>query len=184
MHMDIKKEHYTIEQVASMQGHVELIDGTIVIEDRVSVTHNLIMNDIATSFKNYISGKSGTCKVFTENVALYVSELCDENMNYFLPDLMVVCDANKIDEDGVHTAPLFVAEITSESTKKTDYGEKLNIYRKIGVEEYWVVDIQRKMVFRYLAAEDYVPVAYIYPELMKVSVYEDLFIDLSSYMKQ
>ncbi|MCR5128710.1 MAG: Uma2 family endonuclease [Lachnospiraceae bacterium] len=36
-----------------------------------------------------------------------------------------------------------MAEVTSESTRKNDYGKKMITYSEIGVKEYWVVDLQR-----------------------------------------
>ncbi len=66
--------------------------------------------------------------------------------------------------------------------KKNDYGDKMIIYRNIGVEEYWIVDLQKKIVTKYLAKEDFIPETYLHPEAMKVSSYDGLVIDLSEYM--
>lgn len=180
--MDIS-HRYTISEIADMDGHVELVDGIVVIENKTTITHNLTVSEISNSLRNYILANNGTCKVFSENVALYVNEFCNDDGEFFLPDVMVVCDKAGIKEDGIHAVPLFVAEVTSESTKKNDYCSKLEIYRKIGVKEYWIVDIQRKVVYKYLSEEEYIPQTYMYPESMKVSVYPNLMIDLSEFMK-
>lgn len=172
-----------LDEVVNSEKHAELIAGRIVIEDKTTTEHNDVIMDIVFALKSYIAANNGKCRVFSENVALYVNELCDDDKNFFLPDVMVVCDAEGIKSDGVHTTPLFVAEVTSESTKTFDYHEKMEIYRKIGVSEYWIVDLQKKVVQKYLKAEDYIPQTYIYPESMKVSVYPNLMIDLSSNMK-
>ena len=64
--------------------------------------------------------------MFSENAALFCNELSEEaSKEFYLPDLMVVCDEAGIKDDGVHTAPLFVAEVTSDSTRRFDYGEKM-----------------------------------------------------------
>lgn len=176
-------EKHTVEEVANMAEHAELIHGNIVIENKTTVTHNLAVSEIATSLKKYISSQhGGDCRVFTENVALYCNELTQSKDHFFLPDVMVVCDPEGIDDTGVHVAPLFVAEVTSEATRKNDYFDKMMVYREIGVEEYWVVDIQRKIVNKYLLSNDY-PETYIYPETVKVSVYPELSIDLSEFMR-
>lgn len=174
----------TLADVIDSEEHAELVNGTVVIENKTTVSHNIAISEIAGALKKYISDNNGTCKVFSENVALYVNEICEDNNNYFLPDVMVVCENDGIREDGVHVAPLFVAEVTSEATKKNDYHEKMEIYRKIGVQEYWIVDIQRNVVFKYLSKEDYIPQSYIYPESMKVSVYPNLMIDFSEIMQR
>ena len=59
---------------------------------------------------------------------------------------------------------------------------KPEIYRKIGVAEYWIVDLQERQVFQYLSSNDYVPQSFIHPEAMKTAIFSDLVIDFSSVM--
>lgn len=174
---------YTIDEVSQSNEHAELVDGELVITDKTTVSHNIAVSEIATSIKNFIQVNKGSCKVFSENIALYINDLCDDDRNFFLPDVMVVCDGDGIREDGVHATPLFIAEVTSEATRKNDYNEKLQVYRKIGVKEYWIVDLQRKTIYKYLEAEGYIPQTFMHPESMKVTVYPGLLIDLSTVMK-
>ena len=56
------------------------------------------------------------------------------------PDIIVVCDKEKITEKYIKGAPEFVAEILSVSTARRDKIEKLKLYKKFGVKEYWIVD--------------------------------------------
>ena len=179
----IPQNRYSLKDVENRNDHAELIAGNLVIQDKTTVSHNLAIAAISTALREYISDNNGDCLVFTENVALYCDELSDDKDNYFLPDVMVVCDKNGIKENGVHTAPLFVAEVTSDATKRNDYTDKMIIYRNIGVKEYWVVDLQKKSVVKYLADSEFVPEPFLHPEVMKVSVYKGLNIDLSEYMK-
>jgi len=62
------------------------------------------------------------------------------------PDIIVVCDSDKIQSDGCHGAPDLVIEIVSDSTRKRDYGIKVLKYRTAGVKEYWVVDPVKETV--------------------------------------
>ena len=179
----IPQNRYSLTDVENRTDHAELIAGNLVIQDKTTVSHNLVIAAISTALREYISDNNGDCLVFTENVALYCDELSDDKDNYFLPDVMVVCDKNGIKENGVHTPPLFVAEVTSDATKRNDYTDKMIIYRNIGVKEYWVVDLQKKSVVKYLADNEFVPEPFLHPEVMKVSVYKGLNIDLSEYMK-
>ena len=78
--------------------------------------------------------------------------LCDKRqtlINYLEPDILVVCDENKLSEDGCHGAPDLIVEVASQSTKKRDYGIKLLKYRTAGVKEYWIVDPMRETVMVY-----------------------------------
>lgn len=46
--------------------------------------------------------------------------------------------------------PDFVVEILSDSTKERDYGIKMTDYALHGVQEYWIVDVERVSVEQYL----------------------------------
>lgn len=46
--------------------------------------------------------------------------------------------------------PRFVMEVLSNATEKYDRHEKMNIYCKVGVSEYWIVDWRKKSVEIYL----------------------------------
>lgn len=178
----ITVKEYSISEVANMEQHAELINGTLVIESKTSTTHNRIVSVVSSSLRDYIKNNNGNCEVFTDTVGLYCNELCNDK-SFFMPDIMVVCDIDGIQEDGVHISPLFVAEVVSEATKQNDYGEKMITYRKMGVKEYWVIDPQRKVVNKYLLENQYAPETYMYPEAVGVSVYKGLYIDLSQFMR-
>ena len=165
------------------EEHTEFINGKVKIGEIDSVAHNSAVLEIASALKNYIAENGSKCKVFTENVALYCDELCNNKGNLFLPDVMCVRDKNGIRDDGVHTAPEFVVEVTSDATKKNDYCRKMVVYEEIGVREYWVVDLQRNLIVRYLADNDFVPEFVVYDECqdkcISVSTYPGLRIELS-----
>ena len=176
---------YTVDEVSKMENHAELIDGNLVITDAANTTHNRVVKAIYLALVQYIEGRHGECEAFTENEGLFCDELCDRTNNYFMPDVMVVCDKSGIKEDGVHVAPRFIAEVTSVSTRKHDYMDKLNVYGKIGVQEYWVVDLQKKLVVRHLLDNDYMPELFCYPSISAIPVYTypGLEIDLSRFFK-
>ena len=73
-------------------------------------------------------------------VAPFAVFLTETNRDWVEPDIMVVCNKDKIHDDGIHGAPDLVVEITSPSTKKKDSGVKLFKYRTEGMREYWIVD--------------------------------------------
>ncbi len=170
-------EKYTVEEVSQMENHAELVDGKLVITDTTTVTHQRAVRKIVRALEQFINSNNGNCEVFAENIALYCNELCDSTDNFFLPDVMSVCDKSGVKEDGVHIAPKFVAEVTSVSTRRQDYIEKMSIYAKIGVEEYWIIDLQRKMVVRYVKDNDFIPEMLSSP--IPVHSYPGLEIDLS-----
>ena len=64
--------------------------------------------------------------------------------------MMVVCDREKIQEDGVHGAPDLVVEVLSPSTAKRDRVDKKAVYERCGVREYWLVDPKNRTIEQYL----------------------------------
>ena len=62
-------------------------------------------------------------------------------------------------------------EVLSDSTEKYDRGEKMQIYAKVGVAEYWIVDWRKKQVEIYLF--DFDENDKVYPYLYKTIMGEN-----------
>jgi len=62
------------------------------------------------------------------------------------PDIVIICDKNKLDKKGCIGAPDFIAEIISPSTAKIDMEDKYLLYEKEGVKEYWLVFPHEKII--------------------------------------
>ena len=67
--------------------------------------------------------------------------------------------------------PRFVMEVLSDSTEKYDRGEKMQIYAKAGIGEYWIVDWRKKQVEIYLF--DFDENDMVYPYLYKTVTREN-----------
>lgn len=48
------------------------------------------------------------------------------------PDISVICDPDKIDDDGCHGAPDWIGKIVSPGSLRMDYMIKLFKYRSVG----------------------------------------------------
>ena len=71
-----------------------------------------------------------------------------EKINSVQPDIIVICDRDKIDETGKYRGtPSLVAEVLSESTRSRDMVQKLDLYMESGVQEYWVVNTQSREIY-------------------------------------
>lgn len=122
----------------------ELIQGQVVaMSPRPAFNHNRVSFRIAHLFENFLRGR--ICTVIADGTDLYLDE-----DNLFVPDMMVVCDRNKIRHDGVHGAPDLVVEVLSPSTGKRDKTVKKDVYARHGVGEYWLVDPMGKSVELYV----------------------------------
>jgi len=65
------------------------------------------------------------------------------------PDIIVICDKNKIGEEGCRGAPDLVIKILSPSNTAIEMERKLKLYQNAGVREYWIVDPENKGVTVY-----------------------------------
>lgn len=63
---------------------------------------------------------------------------------------------------------------------RTDYICKLALYQEAGVREYWIVDPKPRQVILYDLEHKDMPVQFSFSERIKVSVYEDLYLDLTN----
>lgn len=129
----------------------ELISGKVVaMSPRPSFNHNRISFNIAHVFETHLRNKK--CTAIADGTDLYLTE-----QDRFVPDMMVVCNRDKIQHDGVHGAPDLVVEVLSPSTLRNDRGHKMDVYALCGVREYWIVNPADKSVEIYrLDGSDFV----------------------------
>ncbi len=70
------------------------------------------------------------------------------------PDLCVICDETKLDEQGCNGAPDLVIEILSPGNSKREMNEKFELYEEAGVREYWLVQPTDEVVLIYVLNEN------------------------------
>ena len=110
----------------------EVINGREYMMSRPSVNHLRIEGNIFGAFSQYLRGKR--CEAFFEpNVRLSDKE-------QFIPDVVIVCNPDIIEDYGIHGTPDLVVEVLSPSTARIDRTYKKATYEKYGVKEYWLVD--------------------------------------------
>ena len=118
----------------------ELINGEVVaMSSSPTFNRNRVASRIYRAFENYLEGKR--CTAIADGTALYLTQ-----EDRFIPDMMVVCDRDKIRRDGVHGAPDLVVEVLSPSTARNDRMHKKAVYEACGVREYWLVDPENRTI--------------------------------------
>ena len=184
MAIPIKKQQYTYKDYMNWtEEKYEIIEGeTYMMSPAPSRIHQEILGNIFFYIKSYLQGKK--CKVYAApfDVRLSKEDYSDENIKTVVqPDITVICDEEKLDDRGAIGAPDFVVEIVSPASTFIDYVKKLNLYGEYGVKEYWIVDPKDKNVLVYKIDENGVygkPEIYEQENEIKVSIFEDLVIDL------
>lgn len=122
----------------------ELLNGEIIpMSPRPTVNHNWIAGRIFVAFSNYLKGKK--CIPFSDGTDVYLTD-----KDRVIPDAMIVCSRDIIQNDGIHSAPDLVVEVLSPSSIKRDRGYKKELYEKAGVREYWIVEPALRSIEVYL----------------------------------
>jgi Uma2 family endonuclease len=145
-----------------------------------SEEHQTILLELSTLLNLYVKGKNGTCRVFP---APFDVKLSDNPLTIVQPDLMIICDKNKLDGKRCNGAPDFIIEIVSPGNPADDYIRKLYYYKNAGVREYWIVDPRRKTVTVNYFEKNILDIHYPFDAVIKVNIYEDLYIDFSEITK-
>ena len=128
----------------------ELIDGIpYAMSPAPRVSHQDFAGEIFYALRKYLQGKP--CRAFVAPLDVFFPDSKeDEKDTVVQPDVLVVCDASKIHDDGIYGAPDFVVEVLSESTAYKDWNVKKALYERSGVREYWLVSTETGSVFRYV----------------------------------
>ena len=168
----------TLEQYEALPEdvRVEVFEGIAYDMASPSEIHQTISTELTTILNNYIKSKKGSCRVFH---APFDVKLNENPLTIVQPDLMIICDRNKLDGKRCNGAPDFIIEIASPNNASDDYIRKSFYYKNYGVREYWIVDPRRKTVTINYFECDMVNVQYSFDSTIKVNIYDDLFINFS-----
>ncbi len=158
----------------------EVFDGVLTDMASPSRTHQTILMEISSLLHSYVKKKAGNCTVLP---APFDVKLSDHPLTIVQPDLMIVCDKKKLEENMCNGAPDFIIEIVSPGNPSDDYIKKAYYYKTYGVREYWIVDPKRRKITVNYFEEDLISIVYDFDATIKVNIYEDLYIDFSQIAK-
>ena len=150
---------YTLDDYYALpeDQRVELIDGYFYTMLSPTFGHQSIAGEIHRQIANYIMEHNGSCRPFIAPVDVQLD--CDEK-TMVQPDVLVVCDREKIVPTHVYGAPDLIMEILSPATRKIDMNIKHSKYAAAGVREYWLIDPDKKKIVVYDLENEELPVVY------------------------
>ena len=168
----------TLEEYESLPENIraEVFDGQIYYMEGPSQEHQAISTELTTILNSYIKSKKSPCRVFH---APFDVKLSDSPLTIVQPDLMIICDKNKLDGKRCNGAPDFIIEIVSPGNPADDYIRKLYYYKNAGVREYWIADPRRKTVTVNYFEENILNVQYSFDSTIKVNIFDDLLMNFS-----
>lgn len=177
--LQAKQELIILEQYENLPENVraEVFEGQIYYMASPSQIHQTILTELLVSIRSYLKKKDGSCQVFP---APFDVKLSDYPLTIVQPDIMVICDKDKLDGKRCNGAPDFIIEIISPSNPSDDYIRKLYYYKNYGVREYWIVDPRDQTILVYFLEQDSFHVQhYTFQDKIKVNIYDDLWIDFT-----
>ena len=166
----------------------EIIDGKpFNITPTPSRRHQEILMAILSKFYGYL--KNNPCEIYTAPFDVRLPEQDQTEFdvtNVVQPDISVICDPTKLDDKGCLGSPDLIIEITSPATAAYDLIDKLNLYERLRVPEYWFVHPDDKIAMVFLVTENREygkPRIYAGEDQVPVTLFPDLVVDLKKVFK-
>jgi len=161
---------------------VEIIDGEIFNMAPPSRIHQKILGELYGEIHNYLKDKN--CEVYAAPFGVFLGndEQDIRERHCVEPDISVICDENKLIDQGCLGSPDFIIEIVSPSTKSHDYIRKLNLYNQYGIKEYWIVNPLNETVLVFVIENDAfdAPTSYTFKDTIHSAVLEQFAFDFST----
>ena len=138
-----------------------------------SIRHQKISRYLSAQFAIFFNGKG--CEPFPAPTDVVFDE-----QNIVQPDLLVVCDQNKITEKNIQGSPDLIVEILSPSTALKDKREKKALYERFGVREYLIVYPTEELVDRFVLRDGSYGVEEVFgwDEVLPLAIFPELRLNL------
>lgn len=109
------------------------------------IEHSMVINNFVTIVGSQL--KSSLCRVFGDSVKYKWIENDNKSV---IPDVSINCDLKNRRTTTFMGVPRFIMEVLSDATEQYDRNEKMELYKKVEVAEYWIVDWRKKQVEIYI----------------------------------
>ena len=143
-----KKGEYTLEDYLALpdEARVELIDGVLYDMATPTTIHQHLIIEIAFQIRNQMDSCGEGCLLLASPVDV---QLDLDEKTIVQPDILILCDKEKLTKSRIVGAPDFVVEILSPSTYQKDLMIKGKKYQQAGVKEYWIIEPEAKIIIQF-----------------------------------
>ena len=124
----------------------EILDGMLIREPAPYVHHQRVSRRLQRILEDYFALRDPDGEVFNAPVDVTLSDT-----NVIQPDLVYIPGENSgiVKEARIDGAPYLVVEVLSRWTRSKDRVRKRNIYERMRIPHYWVVDPQDEVIEAY-----------------------------------
>lgn len=156
----------------------EIINGEMIQKSAPAPMHQRISRKLLVTIDKFVTEKK-LGEVFQSPLDVYLDEY-----NKPQPDIIFISNERKhiITNDGIIGAPDLIIEIISPSSFTRDRIDKKNLYERMGVNEFWLVDAQNAAVEIYTIQNnryELYSAATIFEGELKSAFFEGLSINLA-----
>ncbi len=165
-----RKGDKTLEDYLALPegARVEMINGEFYDMAAPTTEPQDIAGELFVELKNHVRKYGGSCHPFIAPVDV---QLDSDDKTMVQPDVMIVCDKNKITKPRIVGAPDFIAEVLSLTNIFMDTAIKLSKYKKAGVREYWVISPELEKVLVNVFERDDAPKEYTFDDDIPVAIW-------------
>ncbi|MBS4052297.1 MAG: Uma2 family endonuclease [Methylomonas sp.] len=170
-----------------LEESVELIKGKIMaMSPAPSRKHQTVITNLGGKLYQFFHKKP--CNLFYApfDVKLYDRRKSllknGEAFSVVQPDLCVICDKDKLTEQGCDGAPDWIIEVLSSGNSRKEVRLKFDLYEESGVGEYWLVFPYEQIVQQFVLDDNgKYQLRALYPgnEIAIPHLFPDLQIDLN-----
>ncbi len=134
---DFSVEEYILFEESS-EVHHEFINGYLYEMSGASREHHKLCKKLLRFFENFLEKKG--YEIFIENMKVKIP---NEKI-YYYPDILLTNEKQNNENRYVQFQPVLLAEIVSDSSRKTDMVDKLIQYQKFSSLKYYLIVEQDK----------------------------------------
>ena len=142
MHMATKTKRWTLEEVHSLPddgNKYELVRGELFVTPPPSFEHETVIARLSRHLDRYVEANGLGLVYHARSVMRFEGSEVE-------PDIMVRDRGTSATNWGNAPVPRLIVEVLSGSTRRRDQLQKRSLYLDAGVEEYWMVDDERRRV--------------------------------------
>ena len=139
------EEYIAFERKALPDAEIvrhEYINGELIAMSGASRAHNLITINISTALHSRLRGSE--CETYANEMRVSTPT----TTSYFYPDVVVVCEEPRFEDDVFDTLlnPIILVEVLSPSTEVYDRREKFAHYRQLASLQEYILVTQDKVL--------------------------------------
>lgn len=159
---DMQHHTYADYLIWSATSGNEVIDGVAYVREPPSPSrsHQEVVVELCHQVTKALEGKPARAYVAPLDVRLPKDSVAGDDQidTVVQPDVLIVCDLQKLDDRGMRGAPDWIADVLSPSTARYDRTIKLSAYERAGVCEVWLIDpTERTVTIHRMEAGHYAP---------------------------